>query len=255
MYEAELSLAKKLALEAGEVMLNYFDRDQEEETKKDGSPVTIADKKINSLVIERIKSEYTNDKVVGEEESYTPPAKTSRHWYCDPIDGTKPFVWGLPTSMFSLALVVDDNPVMGVIYDPFLKRLLTSIKGNGSFLNDEQIFVSKETSENGTVAVSGNFSDLSKHPSYAQSLADKGIKMVSFNGWAYKASLVATGRLIGLIDRDAVNYDLAATHIILEEAGGKATDLKGNPLSYEAGFKGAVVSNGLVHKELLTTLS
>src|SRR3990170_3369867 len=75
-------------------------------SKKENSQVTIADKLINSLVIERLVTEFPNDGVIGEEESNTEYG-AGRKWFCDPIDGTNAYIWGVPTAMFSLALVVD----------------------------------------------------------------------------------------------------------------------------------------------------
>ena len=94
-------------------MRQYFDIDQEGEWKDDGTPVTIADTAINRLVIERIVEAFPEDGVIGEEESNTEYGM-GRKWFCDPIDGTKAYTWGVATAMFSLGLVVDGVPVAGV---------------------------------------------------------------------------------------------------------------------------------------------
>jgi fructose-1,6-bisphosphatase/inositol monophosphatase family enzyme len=139
--EEYLEFAKGLAKQAGQIMLDYFDGDQQVEIKADNSPVTIADKTINDLVINEIAKAYPDHGVVGEEAS-TDKQDQEYVWFCDPVDGTKAFTWGLPTAMFSLALVTKGRPVMGVAYDPFLKRMFTAVKGQGAFCNGEKISVS-----------------------------------------------------------------------------------------------------------------
>src|SRR5437868_351607 len=103
-YSKELNAANEIAFKAGKIMLEYFDGDQQVDTKSDNSPVTIADKLINSMVIEELAKHFPEDGVIGEEESTTDYGP-GRKWFCDPIDGTIGYIWGTPTSMFSLALV------------------------------------------------------------------------------------------------------------------------------------------------------
>ena len=103
MYEQELHTAQRIAREAGDIMRRYFDGDQQRQTKADGTPVTIADTTINSLVIQRLHETFPDDGVIGEEES-TAGYGLGRKWLCDPVDGTKAFTWGVPTAMFSLEI-------------------------------------------------------------------------------------------------------------------------------------------------------
>ncbi|MBU6501056.1 MAG: hypothetical protein KGJ89_02930 [Patescibacteria group bacterium] len=110
-YTKELFAAKDIAKEAGVIMRKYFDEDQHIEIKKDNTQVTIADKLINSLVIQRLAKAFPSDGVIGEEES-TAEYGGGRKWFCDPIDGTAAYIWGVPTAMFSLGLVLDGRPVI-----------------------------------------------------------------------------------------------------------------------------------------------
>lgn len=105
----ELEVAKSIALKAGEVMRQYFYDGQQKVIKDDGTPLTIADTTINRMVIEKLAKEFPEDGTIGEEESTTDYGQ-GRKWICDPIDGTKAYTWGVPTAMFSLALVVDGAP-------------------------------------------------------------------------------------------------------------------------------------------------
>lgn len=248
-YQKELEVAKAVAKEAGVIILKYFDIDQEIEIKSDNSPVTIADKLINTLVIERLSKEFPEDGVIGEEESNTEYGM-GRKWLCDPIDGTAGYIWGTPTAMFSLALVVDGKPMMGVAYDPFLDKMYFGIDGEESFCNEKKISVNNLQIKGGIMAVSGGLKMLFES-SYFPKLLDIKPRFACFSGGVYKACLVAKGKFVGYIEVGVGAHDMAAVQVILEGAGGKITALDGSVLDYSKPFKGVIISNKLVHDELL----
>jgi fructose-1,6-bisphosphatase/inositol monophosphatase family enzyme len=250
-YREEMSVAKDLALQAGDIMLHYFDGDQQEQTKSDGTPVTIADTTINSLVIKTISEKFPNDGVVGEEES-TADYGSGRRWIVDPIDGTAAQVMGLPSAMFSLGLVIDGVPVLGVAYEPHSKKMYTAELGQGSFCNDVKLQVSMQTIKNGLIALAPDF----MRPQHVDEIwlrrllaHDK--QLAIFPGAVFRGCMVASGRIAGFPHPSVKPYDIAAVHIILIEAGGKVTDVHGNPLDYSRDFQGAILSNGVVHDDLV----
>lgn len=244
-------ITKDIARQAGAIILEYFDGDQQVESKSDKTPVTIADKKINSLVISELKK-YFDDTIIGEEES-TGEYGMGRRWFCDPIDGTKAFIFGVPTAMFSLALVEDGRPVLGVAYDPFLDRMYEAVKGSGSYCNGKQIYVSEDNIEHATVAISSGVKKL-RYP-HIDRLLDKQITLMPLtNGSVFKACLVARGKITGYIEPNANAHDVAATELIVEEGGGRVTGLDGKILDYSRPFLGVVISNGIVHKELVASV-
>ncbi len=252
-FTKELETAKKIALQSGEIILKYFDADQQVETKVDKSPVTIADKLVNELTIKQLAKEFPEDGVIGEEKSTTEYGG-GRKWFCDPIDGTAGYIWGTPTAMFSLALVIDGNPVIGVAYDPFLKRMYSGIKGEGSFMNDEKLHVSSEDLNEGRVALTGSAALINKL-TYVTDLTAAGAKLAAFSGAVYKSCLIAKGKLIAYIEYGVSGHDMAAVQVIVEEAGGKITGLNGETLDYSKPFKGSVVSNGIVHAQILKIIN
>lgn len=248
-YGKELEIAKSIAREAGEIMLRYFDGDQAIEIKSDGSQVTVADKLINTLVIKRLASAFPEDGVIGEEES-TSEYGFGRKWFCDPIDGTAAYVWGVPTAMFSLALIIDGNPVIGIAYDPFLDRMYTGSVGEKSTCNSKLIAVSHLDFKSGIFAASSSIKSLPK-TKYFQRMAADGVQLATFSGAVYKSCLVARGRFIGYAEHGVNAHDMAAVHVIIEGAGGRITSLEGKRLDYSRPFKGAIVSNGTVHDETI----
>ena len=248
--QKEIEVAIKIARKAGEIMLNYFDSDQHTQIKSDGSPVTIADTEINSLVIDLLAKEFPDDGVIGEEESTTDYGM-GRKWFCDPIDGTRAFVWGIPTSMFSLGLVIDGEPQVGVVFDPYLNRMYTSIKGQGSYCNNKLLKVSNTSLDDGIVAISGNVRKIIKGIPFVQNMSSSKATLVILSGAVYKSTLVAKGKYVGYAEEGVGAHDMAAVQLIVEEAGGKVTGLDNERLDYSKPFKGAVISNGVVHDELI----
>ncbi len=249
-YKKELEVAVSIAREAGVIMLQYFDGDQQVEQKADDSPVTIADKTINSLVIKRLGEVFPEDGVIGEEESTTEYG-SGRKWFCDPIDGTAGFIQGIPTAMFSLALVVDGKPMMGVAYDPFLNRMYTGNVGAKSFCNDKEISASTlDFKTGGTFALSSSIKRFVDHAYLHQMIKDN-LRLVCVGGAVFKSCLIARGKLVGYFDQGVNAHDVAAVQVIVQGAGGKVTALDGTPLDYTKPFKGGIVSNGVVHDKLV----
>lgn len=246
----ELEVAKAIAYESGEVMRQYFYGDQQLTIKEDGSPLTIADTTINSLVIERLASAFPDDGVIGEEESTTEYGM-GRKWFCDPIDGTKAFTWGVPTAMFSLGLVVDGKPELGVCYEPVTDQLYWATRGTGAFCNGNQIYINDQSLEEGVMATISDHRRIRTEAPYLDELIERGVRMAAFSGAVAKAVRVAEGRFVGYLEEYLNAHDIAAVHVIVEEAGGQISTLDGQPIDYSRPMKGAVVGNQKVHQELL----
>ena len=246
--QEQLEFAVGVAKDAGKTILEYFDGEQEVEFKHDNSPVTIADKQINEFVIQQIANKYPNHGVLGEEAS-TDRVDQEYVWFCDPIDGTKAFTWGLPTAVFSLALITKGRPALGVVYDPFLDYTYTAVDGQGSFRNDERLAVSDLDLESGIFGGTGEHRKLSSE--FFKELGERGVHLAFFSGYVYKCCLVARGRITGVVEAAVGPHDIAAAELIVSEAGGRVTSMTGEELDYSKPFKGAIVSNGVVHDELV----
>lgn len=248
-YEKELKIAKEVALKAGEIMLEYFEGNQQLRHKDDGTPLTIADTKINSMVIEELIKHFDYG-IIGEEES-TSEYGGGYKWLCDPIDGTLAFAVGSPTATFSLGLVKDGIPILGVVYDPFLNKLYWGIKKHGSFCNGNKLKVSDSPLKGHYVEVTSSAKQHARNPELIENLVKAGAKPDTIYGAVYKSCLVARGRVIGFLEKSVNPHDMAAVHVIVEEAGGKVTGYDGKPLDYSKPFKGAIASNKVVHADIL----
>lgn len=255
MEENYKNFAIDLAKRAGEVIRANFVLGMEKEIKDDGSPVTKTDKAINSMVIGEVKKNFPDHAVIGEEESHV----IENHeyaWVCDPVDGTVPFSHGIPTCAFSLALVHNGTPVLGIAYDPFMDRMIVGQKGKGAFLNGKKIAVSEKVGIEKAYITTTVF----KHMTYPMHnfIDDLIFKYnshhVGMNSVVYKCMLVAMGELDAAIFPHHTAHDIAAVKVIVEEAGGKVTDLWGDEQRYDQPLKGAVITNGKIHDELLEVI-
>jgi fructose-1,6-bisphosphatase/inositol monophosphatase family enzyme len=252
MYERELETAKSIAIKAGKIMRQYFDGNQERSIKDDGTPLTIADTTIHELVQRELKQAFASDGFTSE-EGKKQEYGSGRRWFCDPIDGTRAFTWGVPTAMFSLGLVVDGVPTVGVAYEPMLDKMYWAIRGSNAYCNDTRIHVNTTTLGEGIFASISSPYRIRRQAPYLDALLDypQRIDMATFSGAVAKTVRVADGRFTGYIEELVNAYDMAAVHVILEAAGGMITDLQGRPLDYTAPFKGCIVSNKQVHDELV----
>lgn len=249
---AELQFAINLAKEAGKIIKDNFILGMAKEWKEDNTPVTITDHKINKLVIDEVKKYWPAHSILAEEESQL-DGDGEFVWVCDPIDGTIPFSHGVPTCVFSLALVKNGEPILGVVYDPFMDRLYFAEKGKGAYLNEKKIFVSKSAIIRNSVLGIPNWRDATYN--LYELVKDLGINhrglIINLASIIYMSVMVANGEFIAAVFPGDKAHDAAAVKIIVEEAGGKVTDIFGNEQRYDQDTNGFLASNGIVHDELL----
>ncbi len=244
-------LAISLAQKAGEIMRQNFQAGMKMEWKSDNSPVTIADLAINKLVIDEITKNFPNHNVKGEEQDNI-HTNSEYLWVCDPVDGTIPFSHGLPISTFSLALVKNGESILGVIYDPFMDRLFYAEKGKGSYLNDQPIHTSgHDQIKQSLINIESFETAVYQMWPINKSLAFQGSKTMRLASIIYPSALIAQGEVTACIFPHNTAHDVAAVKIIVEEAGGKVTDLFGNEQRYDQPLKGAIISNGKIHDLLI----
>ncbi|MDO8335922.1 MAG: inositol monophosphatase [Candidatus Saccharibacteria bacterium] len=250
-YKNEIEFAKNMAIVAGEIMKKYYRVEQGVEIKEDNTPVTLADKEINDLLIESVKTEFPEHGVLGEEASWNEDRE--KLWVCDPIDGTVPYILHVPTSAFSLALVIDGVPTVAVIYNPWIDEVYTAVKGKGAFRGKDAIHVSTKMWGNGVHV--GNSGDVLGNPISAEFSKDlykgEGVIVNNIPGLAYTGATIAEGVIDGKIFTHHTAHDIAALKLIIEEAGGKVTDLEGNEQRYDQRINGAIMTNGLIHDKLV----
>ncbi len=255
---ADLELALLLADAADAVTLPRFRAaDLRVDRKPDRTPVTDADLAAEDAVRAVLAERAPADEVLGEERGGTLGA--GRVWVLDPIDGTKNFSRGVPVWATLVALVDDGRPVVGVVSAPALGRRWWAAAGQGAFTRDPARGV-----DAGRLAVSAvtDLADAYVSTTDLDSWRDEGRQegwlALTRACWESRAfgdfwhhCLVAEGVLDVAVDPEANTWDLAATQVLVQEAGGRATDLGG--VARPDGGSG-VSSNGALHDAALGLL-
>ena len=262
--QQRLEHAKAIAYQAGEITLRYFYSIEKltVENKADESPVTIADREAERYIRERIAERFPDDAVLGEEYPDT-GGTTGYRWFVDPIDGTKSFIHGVPLysvliGLGRIDLEGKEQCVGGVIALPALGELVWAGCGLGTWHE-----TSRSEPKRCRVSACSNLaeatfltSEVSTFDKYnrreAYNRLEKNVRLVRTWGDAYGYVLVATGRAEVMVDPIMSDWDAAPLQIILEEAGGRFTDWKGNATIFG---KEGVGSNGVLHEEILAVLN
>ena len=247
-----LEFAISIAKYAGKEITDKFSSIENIQFKDDRTPVTEVDKKINHYLIEKVMEKYPNHSVIGYEEV---SSNTSDYvWVCDPVDGTGMFTDSIPVCVFSLALVVDGIVQVGVVYDPFLDNMYTAIRGEGAFCNREQIHVNDK--KLGDLGYRVNFEIWSRALADTMEIAHDMLpkaRVSNIGSVARSCMAIASGKFSCDLfpGTSHGNCDIAASSLIVEEAGGKVTDFYGNSQRYDVDINGAIISNGISHDEVL----
>lgn len=240
-----------LARLAAKIMREHFSiGGAQKEIKDDHSPVTIADTAINSLVIKEITAAYPEHTILGEEESHGDHTTAEFTWVVDPIDGTRPYSMGVPTSVFSLALTQDGQPIVAVVYDPWMDRMYTAVKGEGAYINDTKMSVSDTTEISQTTHYAlASYRRPWKFP-VMNELERRGAKFMSTGSFVGESMLVALGQYDIAIFAGSTAHDVATAKLMIEEAGGIATDLAGKDQRYDAPVNGLIASTKALHPQV-----
>lgn len=244
-----------LARQAGALMKGRFNPFGVPVTWKNGldrTPLTETDTAINLLIIDFVKKNCPQVSVKGEEQDYL--AEGEWELIVDPIDGTFNFMNGIPLSTIMMCLVCAGVPMLSVIYQPQQDMMWVAERGKGSTCNGHSIVVSNPTPEM-RITIACDISpgrDNYLIPVVAK-LQQAGIAVISQMGIGYGTALVALGRLHGTIMPGFDAHDTAPGHLLVEEAGGTATDLYGGELRYPKGGKvrGHIFASSQLHPRLL----
>ena len=247
-------VALDLAEKAGAIMRKNFSLSMKKEWKDHRSPLTETDLVINDLVLKRIKELYPDHSILSEEgDDFTEASEYV--WVCDPVDGTHNFSHGIPTATFALALVHNGEPILSVVRDPFMERTFYAEKGKGAHLNGKKIMVNKNTGLKKTIIGCGKTKAIRNLFPFMEDAYSRGVSFITGLSIHYMCALVAAGEFSAALFGGGSAYDMAAAKILVEEAGGRATDIFGNiPARFDRDMEGQIVSNGILHDEILKIL-
>jgi histidinol-phosphatase len=258
-----LALARSAGVEAGDLTLEYFQREGLGfERKGDQSPVTVADRAAEQYLRERIAAAFPQDAILGEE--YGEVAGTSGfRWILDPIDGTKSFISGVPLYGTMVGVEHEGRSLVGLVYIPGLREGVFAAVGQETWhfatgphakSNDpRRVHVSQRPKLAEGLFVTSQVDTFAKRGAMKTFEALQAAAYVTRTwGDCYGYLLVATGRAEVMVDPMLNIWDAAAIQPIIEEAGGTFTDWQGTP-TIHAGE--AIATNGLVLREVLAATS
>ncbi len=249
----------RIAKQAGAIILKY--KDTPTLTKSDMSPVTQSDLKANEYICKEL-AHYQKPILSEESPDESERLESSLVWIIDPLDGTKNFVRKEESYCVMIGLVQEGVPILGVVYQPADKRCFFAKKGEGAFMQEgerapEQIWVSNQ--QNNLRYVLSNMSLFKQYPPLKDQLHPKSIEVLGSVG--VKIGRIALGKAECCFNAGKFlkEWDTCAPEIILQEAGGKMTDLFGNLLEYNkkdvSQRFGFLATNGVCHQEILSTLT
>jgi myo-inositol-1(or 4)-monophosphatase len=255
--EAVRALAERLAREAGRIQRERYETDIRVQTKSASIDlVTEVDHACEALIVSSLRAERPGDAILAEEGGGEDDPDASWRWIIDPLDGTTNYAHGYPRFCVSIGVSHEGEPAVGVVYDPLLDELYAASRGGGASLNGRAIRVSSETTLGNALLATGFAYDVRRSPEdnldhFAHFV--KSVRGLRRDGSAaLDLCYVAAGRFDGFWELKLHPWDVAAGSLIVEEAGGRTSDLAGNPPRGDG--RETVASNGHLHDAMIDLL-
>jgi myo-inositol-1(or 4)-monophosphatase len=248
-------MVEGIARQAGAVLMSGYGHVRDVQQKGAIDLVTEFDKRSEEVILSFIQQEFPDHAILAEESGRN-AAISEYQWVIDPLDGTTNFAHGIPIFSVSIGLLKDNNPVLGVVFDPFRNEMFSAESGHGATLNNQPIHTSSRT-ELGEAVISTGFPyDVRTNPrnNLAQfvqfQLRTQAVRHLG--SAALDCTWTAMGRLDGYWEFGVKPWDIGAGALIVREAGGQVTfgDGDENFLSTDS----ILVSNGLIHEQMLRVL-
>jgi len=245
---------KSALIEAGKISIR-LKKNLKVNYKSRNQPVTNADLEINTFLKNFLKKISPNYGWLSEESLDDKSRYECENFWClDPIDGTRSYIYGKPEYTISLALINGQVPILGFIYNPNTEEFFFSKKNSGSFCNEKKINVNKKRKLNEClIAVS---SSEKKKLESLNFFSDK--KILKMGSIAYKIALVAKGKIdIALSFTKKNDWDLAASDLLINEAGGEIKSITGEKINYNTSnlkINSVVAGNLEITSELINNL-
>ena len=230
MSSPEMNAALDAARAAAEVIRGFYQRNVKIEVKADKTPVTEADLRAEQAIRDLLTRRFPSFGFYGEETGKS-HMEAESVWLVDPIDGTKSFVRECPFFSTQIALMRGGQFVLGVSSAPAYGELAWAERGGGAYLDGRRIQVSQVSALDAAIVSTGNLKTLAATPAWARLGAlIGGISRIRGYGDFVHYHLLARGALDVVIESDVNILDIAALTVIVEEAGGKFSDLAGAPI-------------------------
>lgn len=250
-------IAVQAALSAGALLLSSYGKlkNSQISMKSKNDFVTELDGVSEKRILSTIKKHFPEDRIQAEESGVTPGHE--RLWIIDPLDGTSNYIHEIPLFAVSIGILEKGKLTAGVIFDPLHREMFTAKRGEGAFLNKKRIRVARTPLLADALMATGiPFRARDRFEEYVASFRQISLGSVGLRrggSAALDLAYVACGRFDGFWELDLSPWDIAAGALLIKEAGGRISDLWGNPDYLKSGD--TLASNGRVHAELLQITS
>lgn len=249
---AALRALEEIVRRAGDSALKLFQQGVTPEKKPDRSPVTIADREAEQIIREHVLSAHPEAGFFGEETG-THQDRAPIRFIVDPIDGTRAFVRGWPTWSVLLGVEADGVPVVGIAYMPAAGDFFVAVEGGGTTHNGSAVRVSEVAAlADATITHGGlqqfTMAGMGGALTRLADACDIARGCPDFDGYRQ----ILLGRSDGMVDPGVQPYDVCGPAVLIREAGGRFTSLRGEETIYGGG---AVATNGLIHDELVAAVT
>ena len=252
-----LSVAWQAAVGAGTLIREQWQQPKSIDYKSAIDLVTSVDRESERRIVEVLRSNFPGHSILAEEETDLVGSQGNHRWIIDPLDGTTNFAHGYPQFCVSVALEYDGEVILGLVYDPLRRECFRAVKGRGATLNGGPIHISSVNELDKALLATGFPYDQREKADYYLSFLrafmtrSQGIRR---NGAAaLDLCYVACGRIDGFWELKLRPWDTAAGALIVKEAGGRLSDLSGNPFSIWG--EETLASNAAVHEEMISVAS
>ncbi len=250
---------KKIVLEAGKIVQEGYGKRVDASKKSPTELVTEYDKAVEAFLIERIQPLY-NDYPIIAEESFEGGEIPQKAIFIDPIDGTTNFVHKIPHVAISIGVWSNGKAEEAIVYNPILHELYSAQKAQGAYCNEEKITVQKDPSlQNAIIATGFPYAKHKMGKEYwwvvksFKKILPKIRDIRRLGAAALDLCYLSAGKVNGFYEINLKPWDVAAGILILQEAGGRVSDISGENYDFQKAI--IVASNGIIHNELLENLA
>lgn len=244
-----------IARNAGDVLRQYWGTLKRESIKEKQyfwDLVTVADTASEKVILDMLKQKFPKHQTLSEEAGLAELEEAEYLWVIDPLDGTTNFTHQYPMVSVSIGLLHKGYPVVGVVYNPIYNELYRASRGNGAYLNDQQIKVSSIDSLNRSLLGTGFAYDRKETPDNNYSefchMTNQSQGVRRSGSAALDLAYVAAGRLDGFWERGLKPWDMAAGIVLVEEAQGKVSSYEDGPIDLYSGR--ILATNEKIHASL-----
>jgi len=255
MWKTELNVAQHAAREAGKVLNRLFGHVNQIKKKGVIDLVTEADLHAEKIILDIIGRTFPEDSIITEEGgecNHLP----NRRWIIDPLDGTTNFAHAFPMFAISIALEVEKELVLGVVFNPYMDEFFEAVQGGGAFFNKKPIAVSRIRDMGDALLATGFPYDIHERPDdvirlfHKMLVLSQGVRRPG--SAAIDLCYVAAGRFDGFWEEGLKPWDTAAGYVIVKEAGGQVTTYEGLP--YSLSLDTIVAANPPIHEAMLDAI-